>query len=319
MRKILKYGAVLLAAALGALIYSGWASDIPHAVLAEKYATGASDFIDLPSGTQAHFRIQGNDEGRTVVLLHGSNASLHTWAPLVEELEDDFLVITVDLPGHGLTGATKDDDYTYTGMAVFMAEFTKALELDRYILGGNSMGGAITLHYALEHPEKLDGLLLLDAAGIKTPERAAHKADLPLAFQLAGHWYSDWILENVTPRSMVIEGLKKGFTDHNLITEDMIDRYWELVLHPGNRKATGLRFASYREGRPDLPVENISLPSLILWGADDRLIPLEVGEDLNKRIAGSEFVVLQNVGHAPMEESPQETASAIKSFLSRLP
>jgi len=319
MKKFLKYGLVGLFAAIGVLVYLGWASDIPHTVLAEKYGNGASDFVELPSGGVAHYRMQGNDEGKTLVLLHGSNASLHTWGPWVEELEADFLVVTVDLPGHGLTGPVPGDDYTYQGMTAFLREFTTTIGLKRYILGGNSMGGGVSLHYALTYPNQLDGLLLLDAAGTKAPESALRKPELPLAFKLAGHWYSNWILENVTPRSMVREGLEKGFTDTSLITEEMIDRYWELALHPGNRYATGLRFASYRDSSGDLPVENIKLPTLILWGSEDRLIPVEVGHDLKKRIEGSHLVVFPEVGHVPMEEIPIKSAKAAKEFIASLP
>jgi len=318
VKKILKYGLGSVAVILGFLVYLGWASDIPHEELAEKYADGASDFVDLPSGARAHYRMQGNDEGRTLVLLHGSNASLHTWTPWVEALEDDYLVITVDLPGHGLTGTTPADDYTYPGMVDFLHEFTETLELKRFILGGNSMGGGISLLYSLTYPSQLDALLLLDSAGIKVPEHAATKSDPPIAFQLAGHWYSDWILESVTPRSMVIDGLKKGFTDHTLITDEMIDRYWELVRHPGNRRATAIRFSYYREGRGELPVADIKLPTFIIWGADDKIIPLAVGKELEKRIAGSELLVFNGVGHAPMEEIPLKSAAAAKDFMAQL-
>ena len=318
MLKALKYGLILLATVLGLLVYMGWASDIPHDILAEKYAIGASDFIDLPSGTRAHYRIQGNDQGRTLVLLHGSNASLQTWEPWVGALEDDYLVITVDLPGHGLTGDTPADDYTYAGMSDFLHEFTGALGLKHFTLGGNSMGGGVSLLYALTYPEQLESLILLDSAGIKVPERAAKKQDQPIAFKLAGHWYSDWILESITPRSMVTDGLKKGFTDHSLITDKMIDRYWELIRHPGNRRSTAMRFAYYREQRGELPIEQIKLPTLILWGADDKIIPLAVGEEMEKRIVGSKLVVFAGVGHAPMEETPEKSAAAVGAFFAAL-
>lgn len=319
MKKMFKIGFVGFIAALGLLIYMGWASDIPHDVLAEKYADGASDFIALPSGARAHYRMQGNDEGKTIVLLHGSNASLHTWEPWIEALEDDHLVIAVDLPGHGLTGNTPKDDYTYPGMVNFLHEFTETLGIKRFVLGGNSMGGGVSLSYALAHPDTLEALLLLDSAGIKAPTGSEGKSDPPIAFKLAGHWYSDWILERITPRSMVIDGLKKGFTDHSLITDKMIDRYWELVRHPGNRRATAIRFAYYRKGRSELPVAEIKTPALIIWGADDKIIPLAVGKELNKRIAGSELIVFPNVGHAPMEEIPVKSAKAANDFIKQLP
>ena len=315
MKKVLKYTLGIALISIGLLVFIGWTNDIPHDVLAEKYAVGASDFIELPSGARAHYRIEGNDEGPTLLLLHGSNASLHTWEPWVEALETSYLLVTVDLPGHGLTGNTPADDYTYGGMIIFLHEFTQTVGLKNFFLGGNSMGGAVALHYALAYPYQLDGLILLDAAGIKVPQTAAQKVDRPIAFDLAGHWYSDWILENITPRNFVSEGLDKAFTDKSKINNKMIDRYWELLLHPGNRKATGIRFASYRKDKGVLPLERINIPTLILWGADDSLIPVEVGFELEKRIKDSRLIVFPDVGHVPMEEIPEKSAAALDAFI----
>lgn len=317
MVKRLRIGGLVLLVLLVLAAYLSWTPDIPHDVLAEKYATGASDFIDLPSGARAHYRMQGNPEGRTILLLHGSNASLHTWEGWVDALEVDFFLVTVDLPGHGLTGTTPADDYTYGGMVAFLKEFTSALNLEKFLLGGNSMGGGVTLAYALEHQTDLTGLVLVDAAGISTPAGTRISTDRPLAFDLAGRSYTRWILENITPRSVVREGLEKSISDHSLINEAMIDRYWELARHPGNRRATGKRFAWYREGRADLPVELITLPTLILWGAEDSLIPVETGELLAQKIRGADLVVYPNVGHIPMEEIPAISAATVRSFINK--
>ncbi|WP_262689512.1 alpha/beta fold hydrolase [Kordiimonas aestuarii] len=318
MRKWLKYILAALAIVLMAAIYRVWTPDIPHDVLAEKYATGASDFLDLPSGARAHFRMRGNFEGRTLVLLHGSNASLHTWEPWVDALETDFFIVTVDLPGHGLTGKTPNEDYTYNGMVTFVDEFVSTLNLHHFVLGGNSMGGGVTLAYALRYAEKLDGLVLVDAAGIAPSEDTKIKVDRPMAFKLAGHWYSDWILKNITPRSMVEEGLKKCFSDDTNVTERKIDLYWELARHPGNREATGKRFAWYREGRSSLLIDTITLPALILWGEDDRLIPVETGTLMHEKLVNSELITYPDVGHLPMEEISAISATAVRSFLAGL-
>lgn len=316
MIKALKYAAAAVIILIAALIALGWASDIPHAELAEKYATDASDFVDLPSGATAHYRLQGNDEGPKLILLHGSNASLHTWEGWVNELEADYFIATVDLPGHGLTGAVPSHDYTYTGMVSFVREFAAAIDFDKFALSGNSMGGGITLAYALAYPEQLDALILVDAAGIPVPPAAADKVDMPLGFKLAGRWYTDWIFENVTPRNVVEEGLRKSVTNQGIVTEAAIDRYWELIRHPGNRSATAMRFAWYRTGRSELPIDTIRLPTLIIWGEDDKLIPVEVATEMHRRIAGSQIRVFPDMGHIPMEEYPKETAATVGPFLS---
>ena len=318
MLKWLKYvaGVFLLLTAL--LLYKGWASDIPHDILAEKYATGASEFIDLPSGALAHYRMQGNREGRTLVLLHGSNASLHTWEPWVNELADTFFIVTVDLPGHGLTGPIPTEDYTYDGMTNFLKEFSEALSLAPFALGGNSMGGGVTLAYTLKHPDDVTHMILVDAAGTKLPSEAADKVDYPLAFDLAGRWYTDWIIENVTPRNLAAEGLRKSTSVHDIITEEMVDRYWELVRHPGNRRATGLRFAWYRQnGSRELQIDEMQTPALIIWGEEDKLIPVETAHAMHQRLVHSQLKVFSGVGHLPMEEVAKESATEVKAFLEK--
>ena len=111
------------------------------------------------------------------------------------------------------------------------------------------------------------------------------------------------------------EGLKKSFSDDSNVTDQKIDLYWELARHPGNREATGKRFAWYRDGRSSL---GITLPTLILWGEDDQLIPVETGALMHKKLKGSQFVTFAGVGHLPMEEISAITATAVRGFLQEL-
>ena len=320
MFRWLKYAVAAFLVIIAVLLYSGWASDIPHDVLAEKYATGASEFVALPSGARAHYRMQGNRDGKTIILLHGSNSSLHTWEPWVSMLSADHFIVTLDLPGHGLTGPTPSEDYTYNGMTEFLNEFIEHVDLKVFILGGNSMGGGVTLAYTLAYPQNVSGLILVDAAGTRLPSSVAEKVDYPIAFDLAGRWYTDWILENITPRSLASEGLSKSVSVKSVVTEEAVDRYWELVRHPGNRRATGLRFAWYRmSGSRDLQVESITQPALVIWGDEDTLIPVEAGRALHTRLPNSALKIFEGVGHLPMEEVPSETVAAVAEFLAALP
>ncbi len=311
-----KYILGAIAVVIALTLFKYWTPDIPHETLAAKYATGASDFIDLPSGARAHYRIQGNDEGPTLLLLHGSNASLHTWEGWVDVLEDDYLVVSVDLPGHGLTGSTPSNDYTYSDMASFIHEFTTALNFREFYVAGNSMGGAVSMQYTLTYPKEVLGLILVDSAGINTPKNVKQKVDHPLAFRLAGNWYSSWIVQHITPWEIAAEGLSKSMADTTYLNDALIDRYWELALHPGNRYATNKRFAWYRNNRQELAAENLIVPTLIIWGEEDVVIPLEVGKTLNSRIADSKLITFKGLGHIPMEENPKKTVKAVQEFLS---
>ena len=131
MRKFLIGGFLLLLT--GAFWYSSQ-PDIPRAILDAKYAGPPSQFLTLREGTRAHVRDRGPRDALTLVLIHGSNASLYTWEPWAKRLSERFRVITLDLPGHGLTGAVPNRDYTQEGMVKFIDEVAGILGLHRFCL-----------------------------------------------------------------------------------------------------------------------------------------------------------------------------------------
>lgn len=282
--------------------------------LLPKYANEASQFIALPDGAVAHVRDQGNKAGPALVLIHGSNASLHTWEPWVQNLGTTYHVITMDMPGHGLTGAVPNDDYSRTGMVNFVHEVTQKLDLKRYAIGGNSMGGGVAAQYAETFPDEVAALVLVDAAGI--PRKPQPDGKIPLAFRLAQMPVLNKILLYVTPRSMVAEGLHKVFVDQSKVTDEMVTRYYDLTLYDGNRRATGIRFRlPPDDGAVAEQLGAIKAPTLILWGDKDGLIPVEYAGEFAKRIPGSKVVIYPNVGHIPMEEVPEKSAADVAGFL----
>ena len=116
--------------------------DIPRAVLEAKYAVPPSQFLTLPEGTRAHVRDRGPRDALPLVLIHGSNASLFTWEPWVKRLNDRFRIITLDLPGHGLTGAVPSGDYTQEGMVKFIDEDASMLGLHQFAMVATPWGAA---------------------------------------------------------------------------------------------------------------------------------------------------------------------------------
>lgn len=289
--------------------------DLTHEALAAKYGQAPSQFIELGSGARAHYRDQGLASGAPLILLHGSNASLHTWEPWVAALGDQFRILTVDLPSHGLTGAVTSQDYSQEAMAKFVAEFATAMRLDRFALGGNSMGGGVAARFAGQYPDRLTHLILVDAGGMpsKTP------TDPGLGFKLARIPVLQYVLLYVTPRYLFDEGLKKAIADDALVTPEMVDRYWELNRRAGNRQATLKRFQTERDTYIQDHAAEIRVPTLILWGDADTLAPRDIGEAYAGAIKGSKLVVYKNVGHIPMEEVPDQTARAVREFLAPTP
>src|SRR5215469_5028139 len=234
MRKFLKRlvwflaGLLFIAVAgVGVLILFFSTPEVPAATLQAKYGQPPSKFLTLPGGTVAHYRdyvpATGDKQAPILVLLHGSNSSLHTWEPWAQRLRATMRVVTVDLPGHGLTGATIERDYTIEGMAAFVDSFTRTLGIDRpFALAGNSMGGYVAWRFTLQHPERVSKLVLVDAMGVTMPG-----VDLnpPIGFRLARNRIAAPIFRYFAPRAVIEKTVLAAFYDKSLVTPEMVDRY----------------------------------------------------------------------------------------------
>lgn len=310
---------VALAVLLGVAFLALRTPDIPAAELRAKYADAQSEFVTVAPGLTVHLRDEGPKDAPAILLLHGSNASLHTWEPWVSRLKDRYRVISYDHPGHGLTGPHPQDDYSDAAFVRVVDEVAKNRGLDRFVLAGNSMGGGIALGYALAHPEKLRGLVLVDASGAPLPD-SAKKSDPPLGFRLARMPVISTLMEQITPRSVIETSLKQSVSVQSVANPAAVDRYWELLRYPGNRRATVLRFAGYAaRGERDLPLEKVATPTLILWGRDDKLIPVASAAVLDARIPDTRAIIYDGIGHIPMEETPARSAADLEAFIAGLP
>ncbi|MEZ5920668.1 MAG: alpha/beta hydrolase [Parvularculaceae bacterium] len=282
-----------------------------------KYGGPHAMFAQGADGLRVHWRDEGCRDCPAIILIHGSNASLHTWTLLVKRLGGEYRIITYDQPGHGLTGPHPHDDYTAAGMIEALSAVAGAAGVNHFYLGGNSMGGWVAWRYALAHPDRVDGLILIDAAG--APLRAGQTPpDLPLGFKLLRNPFLRPLVSQITPRSLVKKSLLQSVSVTDIVTEDMVDRYWELNRFPGNRHATAIRAVTDREDSYAERLGDIATPTLIIWGAEDKLAPATEADTFNELIPYSEKIVFDHVGHLPMEEVPDKTAGAIRRFLEGL-
>ena len=304
----------ILAVLLGVGFYALSAPDIPRATLEAKYATPPSKFVVLPDGARVHYRIRGAQDAPALVLLHGSNASLFTWEPWSKALADHFRVVSLDLPGHGLTGAVPNHDYSTKGMARVVGEFADKIGLKTFALAGNSMGGAVAAQFAETHPDRVSALILVDAGGM--PGKMGDR--IPLAFQLLRQPWLQSVMAHANPRPLVREGLDKAIVRKAIITEQMIDLYTDMALLEGTRDAT---FERFNQGGEDFNfikshVRALKMPVLILWGEEDHLIPVASAHIWNAALPGSRLIVYPATGHIPMEEVADKSAADVRVFLS---
>ncbi len=279
-----------------------------------KYGGAEARFADGAGGLRVHWRDEGCRDCPAIILLHGSNASLHTWAPIVARLGGEYRIISFDQPGHGLTGPHPRDDYTVAGMFEALNAVANAARLDHFYLGGNSMGGFVAWRYALAYPERVDGLILIDAAGAP-PREGETPPPLNLGFRLLQNGLLRPLAAQITPRRIIRNSLLDTTAVDAIVDDAMVDRYWELLRFPGNRRAIALRATAGREADFSDRLGEITDPALVLWGAEDQLIYASAATTFVERLQNADIVLLDGVGHLPMEEAPDQTANAIRRFL----
>jgi pimeloyl-ACP methyl ester carboxylesterase len=303
--------AATVLALVAGFVALNWAPDRPVAELAARWAQPPSTFIEL-AGMRVHLRDEGiRDDPVPIVLLHGTSASLHTWDGWVAVLAAERRVIRFDLPGFGLTGPTPDGDYRIERYVEFVAAMLDALGIQRCVLAGNSFGGNVAWQATLAMPlGRVQQLVLVDAAGYPLVSES-----VPIAFRIARVPLLSSLMSVTLPRRVVESSVRNVYGDPDRITPELVDRYYEISLREGNRAALVERFAQAPHGQHADRIREIQVPTLILWGGRDRLIPPEHGERFHRDIAGSRLVVFPELGHVPHEEDPAATVAVLQEFL----
>ncbi|MEM6440125.1 MAG: alpha/beta fold hydrolase, partial [Pseudomonadota bacterium] len=293
-----------------------WAPDRPLEDLTDRWAPPPSEFTEI-AGMPIHYRDEGpeapgGDDGLPLVLLHGTSDSLHAWDGWTEALSADRRVIRLDLPGFGLTGPPPDRDLTMERFREVLLTLLDRLDVPRAILVGNSFGGRVAWTTAIHAPDRVAGLILVNTSGL-----VSEPVEVPAGFALAGLPGVREALRNTLPRFLIRMSLESVYGDPSRLTEAEVDRFYEITLREGNRDALIGRFRMSPAG-PDVDrIAEISVPTLILWGAEDRLIPPAAARRWGDAVAGSEVVVLDGLGHIPHAEDPETSVDAAQDFLDR--
>jgi pimeloyl-ACP methyl ester carboxylesterase len=255
-------------------------------------------------GMRIHYKRSGR--GPTVVLLHGSASSLYGVAALAQRLWPSFEVIRPDLPGFGVTGPRPDRDYRVATYAATLARFLDAIGVERCTVAGNSLGGNIAWNLALDHAERLTGVVLINATGYPDKE-------LPAAMRLARNPVIGQLLRRFMPRRAVERSLRQAVgPNSDIVDAAMVDRAHRLWNRPGNRSAF-VDFLTTDQHDRSAEIARISVPTLVLRSADMD------GQHFSRDIAGSIEKVHPDGGHLLPEEDPAWVAEAITEFLLSLP
>ena len=291
-------------------VYLNIALDKSVEELSQRWGQEPSQFLNI-AGMNIHLRDEGpKTDNVPIVLIHGTSASLHTWNGWVDALKENRRVIRFDLPAFGLTGPDPKNNYRIERYAKVVIAVLDELKVKKVVLGGNSLGGHVSWATAVLHPNRVSKLILVDSSGYTFQPRS-----VPLAFQLAQHPLTSLLLKDVLPKSLVAVSVKNVYGNPDLVTDELVNRYYDLSLREGNRNALKARFEQMSPGFLVDKLKTINVPTLIIWGGKDRLILPKFGKQFNQDIANSQLVVFKDLGHVPHEEDPQATVLAVKLFL----
>ena len=261
--------------------------------------------IALPDGTHIVYLEGGS--GAPLVLVHGFGADKDNFTRVARYLTPHYRVIVPDLVGFGESSHRADVDYHYAAQAQRLHDFTQALGLSRFDLGGNSMGGGISMSLAAQHPQEVASLWLLDCAGIA----AAPPSELARIVTT-----SDTNPLIITKESDFPAFLKFVMSDPPYIPGSVMNvmARERMANQPLERQV----FAQIATDSVDAAVKGLATPTLIVWGDEDRALSVGTVPVLKTLLPNAQAVVMPHVGHAPMIERPQQSAEDYLRFRDQL-
>jgi pimeloyl-ACP methyl ester carboxylesterase len=263
-------------------------------------ASGAVEKTATVYGAKIHYQEAGS--GPAVILLHGLGGDSSNWAPTVGPLAKSHRVIVPDQIGFGRSDKPLIN-YRVATLVDFLAGFMKELKIERATLVGNSLGGWTAVAFALAYPQKVDRLVLVDAAGFRLDRDADPR-----------------ILNGLNPatRDAMKQVMALAFYNKELFASDAaVDMLFARKIATGDGYTIQRFIDSVLRGDDvlDNKLAAIKQPTLIIWGREDGLTPLSMGERFKKEIAGSELFIIEKCGHVPQLEKPAEFNAALSKFL----
>jgi pimeloyl-ACP methyl ester carboxylesterase len=250
-----------------------------------------------------------------VVLLHGFGATLETWNDIEPLLCPRWKVVRADLKGFGLSSKPRDGSYTIFDQAAVVLGLVRALDLQDYVLAGHSFGGTVAmtsyLAFGREKSTRVRSLVLIGSPCYMQP--------FPPFIRLLSTPFLNHVVQMVPPaRFRAAQILRRIFQDKTRVTPERINRYAKYFNLPGIHHSL---IESARQIVPSDPdkfsarIREVTVPTLIVWGQNDNVVPLWQGERLRRDIGSARLEVLPNCGHMPHEERPDDVARLLADFV----
>lgn len=287
------------------------------ATLKEKYLTPASKFYQVDD-VKVHVRDEGS--GPVIVMLHDAGSSLQVWDSWAKTLSKTYRVIRIDEPGNGLSGTYPSGEYVPDRIAKTVGSLIEQMALGPVTLVGGTFGGYYAARYAVQHPQQVQGLVMIAPAG--------YPAKLPAMLTYYLHNNDD----NQTPPAVALPlyapSFKQTYGDPSRIPPGVMERNQELSQLPGNRKSNRdlLRFVrEFSKNPEEYPskepafVKQLTVPVLIMWGQLDHMISVEKAKLWKRDVPQAQVIIYPDAGHSPMEEIPDRSLKDLLAFIQAVP
>jgi len=301
----------LLALGVAAFLVAAWVyRDIPAEVLEAKYSNASSKFLNV-DGVRIHYRDEGS--GPPLVLIHANFASLLSWDDVVEQLKRDHRVLRFDMTGHGLTGPDPSGDYSLERTVALTEKFVDALDLQKFSIGGTSLGGTVAIHYAAAHPDRVEKLVLLSPGALEGRSMQRAGRSVPKAAD---------ILKYITPRALASFMLTSRFGDPAKVNDKLIDQWYDMWMREGQRAAILARLRSYSSADISQATAGVRAPTLILWGEANPQAPVEQAAELKAMLRNApsiDLITYAGVGHMAAEEAGAVIGKDVDAWLAGQP
>ena len=278
---------------------------------------------------KTHFIHQG-EQGRPVVLIHGFGGSTATWTKTIEALAPRHRVYAFDLKGFGLTAKPKKSPYSMDAYTEHLLGFLDAMKLDRPVLVGHSLGGALAARFALLYPERVGGLVLVAPVPIAVPRdpkalnrvggadvRSAAETAAALNPTMASRMIPALVRASIT-RKTVENGLKSVYHNPAFVTPELVEIYYRPITIEGAAEALASMATPPPPPRPVPPLDTLKLPTLVAWGEHDAVVPRASFESYARSIPGARSFVLSESGHVPHEEQADVFNARLIAYLDAL-
>jgi pimeloyl-ACP methyl ester carboxylesterase len=306
LRRVLIIGGGLAVAALLSALGWLWTPDRPRALLESRYLQAPGEYLQV-TGVRLHLRDTGPRDAPAIIFLHGFGSSLQTWEAWSAVLATQYRVIRIDLPGFALTGPDPTGDYSDERSVRILTALLDRLGLARASVVGHSIGGRIAWKFAALEPSRVAKLVLISPDGFASPGYAYGKAPaIPPLVRL---------MRYALPKVLVRMSLAPAFCDPGVLTDKLVDRYYDLMLAPGVRGAMLERMQQTVLEDPEPLLRRIQAPTLLLWGQRDGMIPFTNSADYLRSLPNAVLVPLPATGHVPQEEAPALALPPLEAFL----